>query len=334
MDDTTALRQTAIARFQAANADDPRQAVDNGRPRPQELVDAERLAAWVQRLAPQASEALTLASHCQHLRRWEIPRDAYEAGRVGYLKWRRALGKFHADQAEGILRDVGYDEATIARVRSINLKQGLPKDADAQTMEDALCLSFIEHEIDEFASRHDSDKMVVIIEKTWRKMSDQARQIALTLPLSEAVQGLVTRALAGESEPPARPALQTLRGGCHCAAVRFEIIVPEKLEIWHCNCSICTMTGFEHVIVERSHFRQLAGADRLLAYSFNTGVAKHLFCSACGIKSYYVPRSHPEGYSVNARCLEGYPLPGAVHRDFDGQNWEHSAGSLPLLSED
>ena len=96
----------------------------------------------------------------------------------------------------------------------------------------------------------------------------------------------------------------THRGGCHCGAVRFEVDAPATLEVDECNCSICTMTAFLHLIVPRSRFRLLAGADALVTYTFSTGAAQHYFCRHCGIKSFYVPRSNPDGYSVNARCLE------------------------------
>jgi hypothetical protein len=108
--------------------------------------------------------------------------------------------------------------------------------------------------------------------------------------------------------------------------VRFEVDVEPDTPIWLCNCSICDMTGFQHLIVQRTRFRLLSGGERLSEYRFNTGAARHLFCSVCGIKSFYVPRSHPEGYSVNVRCLDGQPLAGVEQRPFDGQRWEQSAG--------
>jgi hypothetical protein len=121
---------------------------------------------------------------------------------------------------------------------------------------------------------------------------------------------------------------RTYSGGCHCGAVRFEVELGPEPEVWDCNCSICAMTGYEHVIVPKSGFRLLAGADKLESYRFNSGVADHLFCSVCGIKSFYVPRSHPDGYSVNARCLDGQPLAALTPRPFDGQNWEKNAGEF------
>ena len=119
--------------------------------------------------------------------------------------------------------------------------------------------------------------------------------------------------------------VRTFSGGCHCGAVRFEVDVGPEPELWLCNCSICDMTGYLHLIVGKSSFRLLSGEHRLTSYRFNTGVANHLFCSVCGIKSFYVPRSHPDGISVNARCLDGQPLAALAPREFEGQNWEHNA---------
>ena len=164
-------------------------------------MDAERLAAWVERLEPQASEALALAAHCQHLRRWEIPRSDYEAGRIGYLTWRKALARFHADQAAEILRGLGYAEDVLAALRQIQLKQGMALHPDVQAMEDALCLSFLEHELGEFALEHPDDKVIDIIAKTWGKMSERAHQLALGLPLGSRELGLVQAALAGAGAP-------------------------------------------------------------------------------------------------------------------------------------
>ncbi|HKO92395.1 MAG TPA: DUF4202 domain-containing protein [Polyangiaceae bacterium] len=194
-------RARAIDAFRAENARDPRTILDRGQARPRELVDAERLAAWVERLEPQASEALALAAHCQHLRRWEIPRSDYEAGRIGYLTWRKALARFHADQAAEILRGLGYAEDVLAALRQIQLKQGMALHPDVQAMEDALCLSFLEHELGEFALEHPDDKVIDIIAKTWGKMSERAHQLALGLPLGSRELGLVQAALAGAGAP-------------------------------------------------------------------------------------------------------------------------------------
>ena len=110
------------------------------------------------------------------------------------------------------------------------------------------------------------------------------------------------------------------RGGCHCGRVRFELDAPARPDVLDCNCSICRMTGFLHLIVPASRFRLLSGADELVEYTFNTGAAKHRFCGHCGIKSFYVPRSHPHGFSVNARCLDDVELATLNVIPFDDRN--------------
>ncbi len=125
-----------------------------------------------------------------------------------------------------------------------------------------------------------------------------------------------------------------VRGGCHCGAVKYEVTVSRQLLVHECNCSICSKSGYLHLIVPAKDFRLLSGKDQLSEYRFNTGMARHLFCSQCGIKSFYVPRSNPDGYSVNVNCLD---LPGKVVitvEEFDGQNWELNAGALVQLGKD
>lgn len=129
-------------------------------------------------------------------------------------------------------------------------------------------------------------------------------------------------------------ALVTHRGGCHCGDVAFEVEAPARLTVQDCNCSMCSMTGYLHLIVPANRFRLLRGDDRLTAYTFNTGVARHLFCRRCGIKSFYVPRSNPDGYSVNARCLDRSTIEHLAIEPFDGQNWERSAAALAHLSRE
>lgn len=190
--------QKAIEAFDRANAEDPHRIVTNeaSGPAPRELVQARRLSAWVLALAPNASEALLLAARCQHIRRWQIPREAHPAGRVGYLQWRTRLARFHADTAAQLLQSVGYEQEFIDAVRRINLKQNLRTNADSQTMEDALCLSFLEHELDEFSAKYPSEKVLEVVQKTWRKMSEQARERALRLTFSAASSSVIQRALA------------------------------------------------------------------------------------------------------------------------------------------
>ena len=122
-------------------------------------------------------------------------------------------------------------------------------------------------------------------------------------------------------------------GSCHCGAVRFEVDAPDPLRVQRCNCSICTKSGFLHLIVPRARFRIIAGEDRLTTYTFNTDVAKHYFCATCGMKPFYVPRSNPDGMDVNVNCLDPVPN-GLVVESFDGQNWEANAGALAALSKE
>jgi hypothetical protein len=117
----------------------------------------------------------------------------------------------------------------------------------------------------------------------------------------------------------------TYRGGCHCGRVRFEVDAPARPEVMDCNCSMCSKTGYLHLIARKEQFRLLSGRDVLTKYTFNTGTAQHLFCSVCGIKSFYVPRSHPDGYSVSARSLEGLSLEQLIITPFDGRHWEQAA---------
>jgi len=112
------------------------------------------------------------------------------------------------------------------------------------------------------------------------------------------------------------------KGGCHCGAVTFEVLAPPEITVEDCNCSVCSKTGFLHLIVPKDRFRLITGADKLTTYEFNTNTAKHLFCSVCGVKSFYIPRSHPEGVSVNARCLDTDTIEGMSITPIDGRNWE------------
>jgi len=130
------------------------------------------------------------------------------------------------------------------------------------------------------------------------------------------------------------PALVTHRGGCHCGAIAFEVDAPASLTVLECNCSICRMTGFQHLIVPRSRLRLLQGAQQLREYRFNTGAARHLFCERCGVKSFYVPRSNPDGYSVNLRCLDPATVTGVQIRLFDDNDREASEAAVRGLSQE
>jgi hypothetical protein len=180
--------QDAIARIDAANVADPRGI---------ELPYSQRLSAWVERLAPDAPEPVRLAARAQHICRWMSPRESYPEGRIGYLKWREDLKKFHAQKAGEILRESGFDDPTISRVQDLIRKRNFPRDPEGRIIEDALCLVFLESQFAETTAKTGEEKMIGILQKTWRKMTPQARDVALTLPMSPECRTLVEKALAG-----------------------------------------------------------------------------------------------------------------------------------------
>lgn len=186
----------AIQRFDAANAADPNLEVVDGRSRPRELVYAEWLTEWVLKLSPGASEVLRLAARCQHICRWEIPRNSYAMDKPGYLKWRADLKKFHAERSGQILRDVGYDEATVLRVQELNLKKNHPRDPEVCVLEDALCLVFLEHQFASLAAKADDEKMINALQKSWKKMTPAAHAAALKLEYGPREKALIQRALS------------------------------------------------------------------------------------------------------------------------------------------
>ena len=186
----------AMEAFDSANSKDPNFIEVNGFEKPYELVYANWLYEWVMKLNPNAKEELQLAAKCQHIKRWEIPRSKYQDGLKGYTKWKKELAEYHADEAGKILKQVGYEEAVIERVRAINLKKNLKTDSDVQTMEDALCLVTLQYQIEGFSLKHDDEKMIGIIKKTWAKMSDRAKEEALKLSYSERVLSLIKNAIA------------------------------------------------------------------------------------------------------------------------------------------
>ena len=129
------------------------------------------------------------------------------------------------------------------------------------------------------------------------------------------------------------PNHSTHQGGCHCGAVKFEVNALTQVTAQRCNCSICLMTGFVHLIVPAANFKLLCGKQDLVSYQFNTKTAEHLFCRHCGVKSFYVPRSNPDGYSINVNCLDQSSFDEIRIEDFDGANWERNAAALAHLSK-
>ncbi len=190
----------AIRRFDQENGADPRSIDVDGESIPLELHYARRLTHWVFQLDPAPSEALLLAARSQHIGRWQIPRDTYPATRPGYLKWRTDLKRHHAETSSALLAEAGYPQAVIDRVKSLNLKQDLGSDPEVQTLEDALCLVTLELQLDDLIARTEHQKMIGILQKTWRKMSPAGRKLALELPLSAPAASLIAEALNPPSE--------------------------------------------------------------------------------------------------------------------------------------
>ncbi len=193
----------AFALFDAANAEDPRRDKDyDGKEYPRELLYAIRMSAMLERFAPDAPEAVKLAVRAQHIQRWKTPRSDYPMDRNGYLQWRTGLYKFHAETAGRLMKEAGYDDETIERVKTAVGKKGLKVNAETQLMEDVTDLVFIEHYMLEFAGQkpdYPEEKWLDIIRKTWKKMSERAHEFALSgkLMLPEPLVPLITKAVSG-----------------------------------------------------------------------------------------------------------------------------------------
>lgn len=185
----------AFQAFDTYNQKDPHIFIWDGVSYPQEYFLALKLYEWVLKLNPNASEELLLASRSQHIGRWEIPRENYPDGREAYLKWRKDLALFHAEKAASIMQEAGYGDGQIARVRQIILKQKLKVDADVQTMENALCLVFLEFQYEDFYHKHSPEKLVNILRKSLLKMDSDGRRFALALNFSEAGLAYINEAL-------------------------------------------------------------------------------------------------------------------------------------------
>ncbi len=185
----------AMAQIDEANREDQVMEEVNGQDYPKGLMYGQRMTIWLQRLGPQASEGLKLAVRCQHIQRWKILRQDYPEGRTGYKRWRTDLAKFHAETAAAILYDVGYDDETIHRVQSLVRKEQFKVDPEAQTLEDVACLVFLDHYFAPFSKKYDEEKLVDIVRKTWKKMSDKGRTAALGIALPEGLKAVVGKAL-------------------------------------------------------------------------------------------------------------------------------------------
>lgn len=190
----TKLEQ-AFQLFDAYNKQDPFKITWDGKEYPSEVFYAQKLHDSIKVLDPAPSEALLLASKCQHIGRWEIERKTYPEGRVGYLTWRSDLSKFHAQKAKEILESLDYTEDIVARVNDIVLKRQLKINPEVQTMENALCLVFLEYQFDDLIEKLSEEKMINVIRKTWKKMSDPGKEIALSLKYSEKAALLLDKSL-------------------------------------------------------------------------------------------------------------------------------------------
>ena len=186
----------AFRRFDQANAEDPNTETVDGTEHPKELLYARRMTTTLQQFAPKASDEVRLAVRCQHIRRWTIPRETYPDGREGYRRWRSDLARFHADTASSILGEVGYNEESIARVSVLLRKDRLKTDPEVQLLEDIACLVFLTHYLRDFVLKHEPTKVIEILRKTWRKMSNKGHAAALRLDWDEKTRPLVEAALS------------------------------------------------------------------------------------------------------------------------------------------
>lgn len=178
-----------------ANAQDPNKEVWQGESYSKELLYGMRMTEWLDRLYPGSPDLLHIAARGQHIRRWEIPRQSYPDTREGYLQWRSYLYGFHADRVAELMTQAGYDSTDIKRVRQILQKRGLKSDPDVQSIEDVACLVFLEYYFAPFAVIHNQEKLIGIVRKTWKKMSEHARNRALELKFPDAIQSLLVIAL-------------------------------------------------------------------------------------------------------------------------------------------
>ena len=196
----SSLYQAAIAAFDRANSEDPNKEMWEGTEYPKELLYAQRMTEMQERYAPDAPEEVKLAVRAQHIQRWKSPRSDYPMDKKGYMLWRTTLYKFHADTAGALMKQAGYDDAMITRVKTIVGKKELKTNPGTQMMEDIVDLTFLEHYMETFAAQHadyDEARWIVIIKKTWDKMSDRAHEFALAgkIKLPQALVPLILKAV-------------------------------------------------------------------------------------------------------------------------------------------
>ncbi|MEC3907767.1 DUF4202 domain-containing protein [Tamlana sp. 2201CG12-4] len=188
--------ETAIALIDRANSEDINTYQVAGMDYSKELLYSQRMTRKLLQFEPNASKALQIAARAQHICRWKIARNEYPMDRVGYLKWRETLKKMHGELTAEILKQVGYDEQFTDRVKAIILKKLIKKNEESQTLEDTICLVFLDYYFEEFAEKHDDDKIIDILKKTWAKMSEKGHEVALKLPFSDKSLALIKQAIS------------------------------------------------------------------------------------------------------------------------------------------
>jgi len=187
--------QQVIHKIDQENAQDPNREFHDEKEFPKELIYSYRMTEWLNKMDPDASEELQIAARAQHICRWVIPREEYPMDRKGYHQWRTKLKEFHAAKTASIMKEFGYDEDTIDRVKSLILKKRMKTDPESQMLEDVVCLVFLENYFQDFSQKHEEEKIKEIIQKTWRKMSDMGRTTASQLQLNPEAEKLIREAL-------------------------------------------------------------------------------------------------------------------------------------------
>lgn len=188
------LSQLFIA-IDRLNSEDPNIEVFEGKELPRERLYSERMSERLLAFCPDASTELQIAARAQHVQRWKSARADYPEGKAGYYRWRTELGKMHAQITAGLMGDLGWLEDSIERVKKLLTKQGIKNDDEVQALEDVICLVFLEHYFLPFAAKHQESKVIDIVQKTWKKMSEQGQAAALELPLSDTALILIKKAL-------------------------------------------------------------------------------------------------------------------------------------------
>lgn len=189
--------QQVIGAIDSCNEKDPNLELDDdGNKLPKELLYSQRMSAVLEQYFPDASDHLRIAARAQHIERWTSKRTDYPEGRAGYKKWRAELGLFHASRTADCMKEVGYDDSEIDRVKYLVQKRGLKRDSETQALEDIICIVFLKHYLDDFAKKHNEEKLIDIIQKTWKKMSEYGHKIALELDYADEMLALIKKALA------------------------------------------------------------------------------------------------------------------------------------------